>query len=104
MFALNFANLLALLHPSALFFVSPFLSLFPALITQAFLLRRTMLFISSLSSFWPRLASRPARIIFAVFMTLLILFSFGAGTVAAVLVWKSGNLYTLYRGDLSSIA
>lgn len=104
MFALNFANLAALLHPTALFFLSPFLSLFPPLITQAFLLRRSVLFISSLSTFWPRLASSSARCAFAAIMGMLILLSFGAGTVSAALIWKSGKLYTLFRGDSSSIA
>jgi len=92
-------NLLALLTPNVGYFLSPFLGIIPAALTQAFLLRRCLLFISSLSSFWPRLAHPVTRWIFGGIMGCLILVSSSAGTVASVMIWKSPNLWNLEKSD-----
>ena len=97
MFAIHFLDLSALLHPGSTWFISPFLGLLPALITQLFLLRRSILFISSLSIFWPRLAHPLTRWIFGLVMGGLIGLGAICGTLAGAWVWKSQGLWALRR-------
>ncbi|RXK40708.1 hypothetical protein M231_01960 [Tremella mesenterica] len=102
MFGDNFLNIQALMKPTPLFFISPFLGLFPALITQAFLLRRTVLFISSLDVLWPRLSKPYVTRSFVVLVGCMILMSFIAGSVGSVLVWTTGRLYDLHTSEFDT--
>ena len=97
MFATNFSDIIGFLKPTPSYFLSPFFGLIPAFITQGFLLRRSILFIASLSAFWPRLAHPTTRWVFGCFMGVLILVSAGAGTCASVMVWKAESLWSLDR-------
>lgn len=99
MFATNFMNLLALLTPNVGYFLSPFLGIIPAALTQAFLLRRCLLFLSSLSTFWPRLAHPVTRWVFGSTIGCMIVVSSSAGTIASVKIWKSPNLWSLDKND-----
>jgi hypothetical protein len=97
MFGENFLDVQALLIPNSTYFFSPFFGLIPAFITQGFLLRRCLLFISSLFEFWPRLAHPASRWSFGVIMTLLIFFGNAQGAHAAYHIWQSPNLWSLGR-------
>ena len=93
MFAKNFLDIFAFATPDYIWFVSPLLGLFPALITQAFLLRRITLFLSSLSSLWPALDRPAVKMSFVVIMTGAIVMSFLSGCIGSYYIWKSGPLW-----------
>ncbi|WVQ76918.1 hypothetical protein IAR50_006597 [Cryptococcus sp. DSM 104548] len=92
MFAVNFMNIHAITMSSPLFLTSVFLGLLPATITQLFLLRRSILFLSSLSHLWPRLAHPISKSLFACIMLLAISTSFVTGTITSVLTFRVGML------------
>ena len=102
MFADGFANVASLLQPSVLFFVSPFLGLFPATITQLFLLRRSLLFVSSLEMLWPWLARPTVTRSVAVIMVLMIMLAVASGTGGGWLLWSTGALWELRSDKRSS--
>lgn len=93
MFAKNFLDVFAFATPDYIWFVSPLLGLFPALITQAFLLRRITLFLSSLSSLWPALDRSAVKMTFVIFMSGAIVVSFLSGCIGSYYIWKSGPLW-----------
>lgn len=93
MFAENFLDIFAFATPDYIWFISPFLGLFPALITQAFLLRRITLFLSSLSSLWPSLDKPAVKLGFVVVMSGAIMISFLAGCIGSYYIWQSGPLW-----------
>ncbi|KAK4688313.1 hypothetical protein P7C73_g1808, partial [Tremellales sp. Uapishka_1] len=99
MFARNFANLSSLGDPSPLFFISPLLGLIPPVLTQGFLLRRLVLFVSSLEVLWPRLAHPCTKYTFVVVMVAGIAISTVFGSISSYLVWQSGGLGHLHAGS-----
>ena len=87
--------------PTFTFFLSPFLGLFPALITQLFLLRRIVLFLSSLANLWPVLARKGVKYAFVGIMSAGIGVAFCSGTVGVWGLWKGGPLWETYRNRSS---
>jgi hypothetical protein len=96
MFALNFLDIRAFASPDYMWFASPFLGLFPAMITQAFLLRRITLFLSSLSSLWPALDRPLVKTVFVGLMSAGIIGSFITGSIGSYAIWKSGPLWEMF--------
>lgn len=78
-----------------LWFLSPFLSLFPPLFTQVFLLRRTASFVSSLDILWPRLAHPAVKCVFVSLMSAAIVMIFVTGTISGWMVYSMRDLYML---------
>jgi hypothetical protein len=95
MFAASFADVRMALTATPLFFVSPFLGILVAVMTQIFLLRRVVLFISSLDLLWPLLAHPATKYSFSFFISLTITISNAAGVIATYEVWQSGGLWNL---------
>ena len=93
MFALHFMDIFEFATPDYIWFISPFLGLFPALFTQAFLLRRITLFLSSLSSLWPTLDTRVVKVGFSALVSAGIIVSFLSGCLGCYYIWKSGPLW-----------
>jgi len=96
MFAEDFGNLNELLTSTPMFFISPFCGLFPQVLTQIFLLRRVVLFFSSLDLLWPWLAKRSVRYAFSIVISLAIIMSFISGFMTSLKLWKSGSLIALF--------
>ena len=93
MFGTNFFNLTAFLTPTSLFFASTLLGLLPPLFTQIFLLRRILLFLSSLEVLWPILVRRPVQLLFTGVMCTGMLLGFGAGVASCIIIWRSGQFF-----------
>jgi len=102
MFALHFLDIQAFASPDYMWFASPFLGLFPALITQIFLLRRITLFLGSLSSLWPALDLPSIRMTFIIIMSGGIIISFVSGCIGSYWIWKGGPLWEFFekRNDM----
>jgi hypothetical protein len=96
MFAQSFLDLKAFATPKFTFFLSPFLGLIPALITQLFLLRRIALFLSSLASLWPRLARKEVKFGFVGIMSIGMGVAFCSGAVGTWGLWKGGPLWMAF--------
>lgn len=101
MFAVDYLNIYAFATPNYIWFLSPFFGLFPALITQIFLLRRITLFLSSLSSLWPALDKPPIKMTFVIVMSAGIVISFIAGCVGSYYIWRSGPLWDNFVHELN---
>lgn len=97
MFALGFLDIVSFATPDYMWFASPFLGLFPALITQTFLLRRITLFLSSLSSLWPTLDRPAVKMTFIIIMSGGIIVSFLAGCIGSYWIWRSGPLWEFFE-------
>jgi len=100
MFALGFLDIVSFATPDYMWFASPFLGLFPALITQTFLLRRITLFLSSLSSLsslWPMLDRPAVRMTFIIVMSGGIIISFFSGCIGSYWIWRSGPLWEFFE-------
>jgi hypothetical protein len=96
MFALDFMDIRRFATPDYMWFLSPFLGLIPALITQIFLLRRITLFLSSLSSLWPALDRPAVKLAFVVIMSGGIVVSFVSGCIGTYWIWKGGPLWEFF--------
>ena len=100
MFGDNFLNLFGFIQPTPIFFASTMLGLIPPVITQLFLLRRIVLFVSSLEVLWPVLAKPIAKYTFLAVLGLGIAMSFSAGVASCVLIFHSGEYFIdLALGD-----
>lgn len=97
MFALGFLDIVSFATPDYMWFASPFLGLFPALITQTFLLRRITLFLSSLSSLWPALDKPVVKVTFIIIMSGGIIVSFLSGCIGSYWIWRSGPLWEFFE-------
>jgi hypothetical protein len=97
MFALGFLDIVSFATPDYMWFASPFLGLFPALITQTFLLRRITLFLSSLSSLWPTLDKPVVKMTFIIIMSGGIIISFLSGCIGSYWIWRSGPLWEFFE-------
>ena len=97
MFALGFLDIVSFATPDYMWFASPFLGLFPALITQTFLLRRITLFLSSLSSLWPMLDKPALKMTFIIIMSGGIIVSFLSGCIGSYWIWRSGPLWEFFE-------
>jgi hypothetical protein len=97
MFALGFLDIVSFATPDYMWFASPFLGLFPALITQTFLLRRITLFLSSLSSLWPMLDRPAVKMTFIIIMSGGIIISFLSGCIGSYWIWRSGPLWEFFE-------
>jgi hypothetical protein len=97
MFALGFLDIVSFATPDYMWFASPFLGLFPALITQTFLLRRITLFLSSLSSLWPTLDKPAVKMTFIIIMSGGIIISFLSGCIGSYWIWRSGPLWEFFE-------
>lgn len=93
MFAVDYLDIFSFATPNYIWFLSPFFGLFPAIITQIFLLRRITLFLSSLSSLWPALDKPAIKMTFVVIMSAGIVGSFLSGCIGSYYIWKSGPLW-----------
>lgn len=91
-------NISKFLSPNPLFFVSPFLGILSAFITQLFLLRRIVRFLSSLDLLWPILSRPIFKYSFATCMILSILVVAIEGSIASSMIMNSGGLANLGLG------
>nr|ODO02147.1 hypothetical protein L204_00874 [Cryptococcus depauperatus CBS 7855] len=101
MFGTHFTDLGHFLTISPLLFFSPFLGLLLSTITQLFLLRRSMLFVTSLAHLWPTLAHPVVKWGFVAVLVSGIALSFGTGTMAVVIMCRTRQLWQLHAGDSS---
>ncbi len=91
-------NISKFLSPDPFFFVSPFLGILSAFVTQLFLLRRIVRFITSLELLWPFLSRKIVKYSFMAGMVLAIMVVAIEGSIASAMVMKSGGLASLGLG------